>query len=95
MSEEDKQRLKEYQKNYRKAKKTISFFFICVSFFQMYKTRKELVSNKADNDYTKDKYYFQKDKKPTNINEIDAKKIVLSNETCMVNKVLKNIIFLI
>ena len=57
----------------------------------MYKTRKELVSNKAENGYTKDKYYFQKDKKPTNINEIVAKKIVLSNETCMV----KNIIFLI
>ena len=57
--------------------------------------RKELVSNNGDNEYTKDKYCFQKDKKPININEIDAKKIVLSNETRMVNKLLKYIRLLI
>ena len=31
--------------------------------------------------YSTDKYYFQKDKKPVNINEVDTKKIVLSNKT--------------
>ena len=41
---------------------------------------KELVFNSGYNDYTKDKYYFQKDKKPININEVDTKKIVLSNK---------------
>ena len=44
--------------------------------------RKELVFNNEYNDYTKDKYYFQKDKKkPVNTNEIDTEKIVLSNKT--------------
>ena len=44
--------------------------------------RKELVFNNRHNNYTEDKYYFKKDKKkPININEIDTKKIVLSNKT--------------
>ena len=44
--------------------------------------RKELVFNNEYNDYTKDKYYFQKNKKkPVNTNEIDTEKIVLSNKT--------------
>ena len=42
--------------------------------------RKEFVFNNGYNDYTKDKYYFQKDKKPININEVDTKKIVLSKK---------------
>ena len=41
---------------------------------------KELVFNNGYNDDTKDKYYFQKDKNPININEVDIKKIVLSNK---------------
>ena len=42
--------------------------------------KKELVFNSGYNDYTKDKRYFQKDKKPININEVDTKKIVFSNK---------------
>ena len=73
MSEEKKQRLKEYQTNYRAAKKS-TFFFHCI------KMRKGLVFNNAHNNYSIDKYYFQKDKKPINISEVDTKKIVLSNK---------------
>ena len=36
--------------------------------------RKELVFNNEQNNYSIDKYYFQKDKKPININEVDTKK---------------------
>ena len=43
--------------------------------------RKKLVFKIKNNSYTKDKYYFQKDKKPININEVDTEKIVLSNKT--------------
>ena len=46
----------------------------------MYKMRKELVFNNGHNNYYINKYYFQKDKKPININEIDTKNIVLSNK---------------
>ena len=43
--------------------------------------RKELVFNNGYNNYTKYKYYFQKDKKSININDEDTKKLVLSNKT--------------
>ena len=44
--------------------------------------RKELVFSNDHNDYTKDKYYFQKDKKkPINTHEVDTEKLVLSNKT--------------
>ena len=43
--------------------------------------RKELVFNNGYNNYTKDKYYFQKDKKPININDVDTKKFLLSYKT--------------
>ena len=44
--------------------------------------REELVFRIKHNNYTEDKNYFQKDKKkPININEVDTKKIVLSNKT--------------
>ena len=43
--------------------------------------RKELVFNNGYNNYTKAKYYFQKDKKAININDVDTKRIVLSNKT--------------
>ena len=43
--------------------------------------KKELVFKIKNNNYTKDKYYFQKDKKPININEINIDKMVLSNKT--------------
>ena len=36
---------------------------------------KELVFNNGHNNYILVKYYFQKDKNPININEVDAKKI--------------------
>ena len=42
--------------------------------------RKELVFNNGHNNYIINKYYFQKDKKPININEVDTEKIVLSNK---------------
>ena len=47
----------------------------------MYKMRKEIVFKIKNNDYTKDKYCFQKDKKPINIKEVNIDKIVLSNKT--------------
>ena len=40
-----------------------------------------MIFNNGHNDYSIDKYYFEKDKKPININEVDTKKIVLSNKT--------------
>ena len=36
--------------------------------------RKELVSKIKNNSYTKDKYYFQKDKNPIDINEVNTEK---------------------
>ena len=57
--------------------------------------RKELVFKIKNNSYTKDKYYFQKDKNLTNINEVDTEKIVLSNKTQHGEMVLINIILLI
>ena len=43
--------------------------------------RKELVFKIKNKNYTKDKCYFQKDKKPININEINIDKTVLCNKT--------------
>ena len=43
--------------------------------------RKELVFKIRHSHYTKNKYYFQKDKKPININDVETIKIVLSNKT--------------
>ena len=34
-----------------------------------------------DKEYERNKYSFQKDKKPIDINDVDIEKIVLSNET--------------
>ena len=42
---------------------------------------KELIFNNCHNSYSIEKYYFQKDKKTININEVDTKNIVLSNRT--------------
>ena len=39
-----------------------------------------MIFNNGHNNYSIDKYYFQKDKKPININEVNTKKIVLSNK---------------
>ena len=36
--------------------------------------RKELIFNNRHNNYIIDKHYFQKDKKPINIDEVDTKK---------------------
>ena len=46
----------------------------------MYKIKGELVFNNGQNNYIIGKYYFQKDKNPININEVDIEKIVLSNK---------------
>ena len=43
--------------------------------------RKELVFNNGHNNYSIDNYYSQKYDKLININEVDTKKIVLSNKT--------------
>ena len=43
--------------------------------------RKELVFNNVHNNHSINKCYFQKDKKPIIINEVDTEKIVLSNKT--------------
>ena len=44
--------------------------------------RKELIFNNRYNDYSIDKYHFQKNKKnPININEVDINKIFLSNKS--------------
>ena len=58
MSEEKKQRLKEYQKHNCESKK--SDFFVC---FTLYKMRKEIIFNNGHSNYSIDKYYFRKDKK--------------------------------
>ena len=61
MSEEDKQRLKEYQKNYCQAKKSAYFFLnlFCFAFFlHCIKMRNELIFSNGYNDYSIDKYYF-------------------------------------
>ena len=42
--------------------------------------RQELVCKIKNNNYKKDKYHFKKDKKLININDVDTKKIVLSNK---------------
>ena len=69
MSEEDKQRLKEYQRNYPEAKNQHnSFFFHCI------KTTEGLVFNNGHNNYSINNYYFQRYKKPININEVNTKK---------------------
>ena len=47
----------------------------------MYKMGKELVFNNGHNNCYINKCYFQKDKKPINIDEVDTNKIVLSNNT--------------
>ena len=43
--------------------------------------RKELVFKIKNNSYTEDMYYFQKNKKTINNNEVDTKKRVLPNKT--------------
>ena len=43
--------------------------------------RKELVFNNGHNNYSIDKYYFQKDIKPITVNEVDTKKKVFCNKT--------------
>ena len=85
MSEEKRQKLKEYQKIIVRLKKyqknQQNFFFICIFYCHCIKMRKELIFNNGHNNYIINKYYFQKDKNPININEIDTKKIMLSNKT--------------
>ena len=62
MSQGKKQERKEYQKNYREAKKATQFFY-SYFFFHCLKMRKVLVFKIKHNNYTEEKYYFQKDKK--------------------------------
>ena len=42
--------------------------------------RKELVFNNEHNNYSIDKHYFRKDKKPINISELDINRTFLSNK---------------
>ena len=42
--------------------------------------RQELTSNIGHNSYSVGKHYFQTNKKPININEIDVKKILSPNK---------------
>ena len=49
-------------------------------FFSLY-MREDLVFNNGHNNYSINKYYFQKNKKPININELETEEIVLSNKT--------------
>ena len=62
MSQEDKQRLKEYQKNYYESEKSTQFFYLYCFFHNI------------KNSYSVGKHYFLTNKKPININEIDIKK---------------------
>ena len=43
--------------------------------------RQRLIFKIDDKEYERNKYSFQKDKKPININDADIEKIVLSNKT--------------
>ena len=43
--------------------------------------RQRLLFKIDDKVYERNKYSFQKDKKPININDVDIEKIVLSNKT--------------
>ena len=43
--------------------------------------RQRLIFKINNNEYERNKYLFQKDKKPININDVDIEKIVLSNKT--------------
>ena len=56
MSEEKKQRLNEYQRNYCEAK-ILTYFLIWIFFFHCIKMRKELIFNNGYNNYSIDKYY--------------------------------------
>ena len=56
-------------------------FFIFISFFSLYKNEKRIGLQYGHNNYSIDKYYFQKKKKTININEVDTEKIVFSNKT--------------
>ena len=46
----------------------------------MYEMKKEVVFKIKNKNYDINKYYFQKDKKITNINEVNTEKIVLCNK---------------
>ena len=74
MSEENKQRLKEYQKNYRKAKKPtqkkFSFFFFTF-FFQKFLIFAEQCINKNA---------FHKNRSPVSIDKLGIRRIVLSKK---------------
>ena len=43
--------------------------------------RQRLIFKIGDKEYERNKYSFQKDKKPINIYDVDIEKIVLSNKT--------------
>ena len=72
MSEKDKQRLKEYQRSYRKAKKiNIKTFYRC--FFTYHKSGKKLLIfvKQCINENS-----FHKNKRSVNIDEVDTKRTV-------------------
>ena len=80
MSKENKEKLKESQKNYRKAKnfhrKFLSFSLHCI------KWKKVLIF--AEDYVIKNNFHLSK--KPINIDKVDIKKVMLSNKESYGNK---------
>ena len=76
MSAEKKQRLKEYQKKYHEAKKLKERILTFFSFHSI-KMEQEAV-HFGENSIIKSA--FHKNKKPININEVDVKRIALSDK---------------
>ena len=76
MPEEKKQRLKYYQKNYHEAKKLKKLFLIFF-YFTSIKMEQEFVNFRESSII---KSAFHKNKKPINVNEVDIKRIALSDK---------------
>ena len=57
------------------------FLFLFIYFFSLYKNERRIGLQYGHNNYSIVNYYFQKNKKPININEVDTEKIVFSNKT--------------
>ena len=68
MSEEDKQKVRGYQKNYHKLNKYFHFYFI----FSIKDGLKQLMFGDIETEKSK----FYKSKYPTDINEVEIKKIL-------------------
>ena len=76
MSEENKQRLKEYQKNSREAKKSTSKIFIFFSLHDIKMEQKAFIFDKQCINGN----VFQKNKRLINIDKVEVRKMVLSKK---------------